>query len=366
MKPTLLFVRSSAHVGGVERYLLSLARHMTRRGWGVILAFLYRQAGAAEHPAAAAARAGGLTAISVPDRGPWDLTPARVLYRLLRHARPHIVHTQDYKSDLLIALLRPQHHIATAHGFTDADWRQRLYRRLNLCVLRRLPAVIVPSSYQARILTRAGIPRARLHIIPPAPDWDDLERRAAIRLPAKATGDAGEGHVLTFAGRMSPEKGGHVLLSAFARVGMARADARLWFLGDGPSRRAWQARAQNSAPASRIRFWGWREDAPAFVRHSTFVVMPSLRETLGLIGVEAQGLGVPVIASRTGGLPETLLANSTVWVPPGRPEDLAEAILDALHRAEMWRKRAQALAFRARAAFSHSNSLLAHEALYRG
>ena len=358
MAPRVCIVRSSPHLGGVERFLVHLGDALSRRGWKVALVFLYR--GVGEHPAARAARARGLPVFTLPERGVWDLRALLRLRRLLAHLAPDVVHTHDYKSDVLVALARPRRHMATAHGFTDGDAAERLYRRLDLGVLRRLPRVIAPSSFQKRVLVQHGMSPSRVWVIPPTPDWADLDRRAGQPLPAPARADRAAGPVLTFAGRLSFEKGGDVLLAALPRVLTAFPAARVWVLGDGPRRRGWRALAQRLGVAARVRWWGWREDAPAFLRHSSVVVVPSRREAFGLTALEAGALGVPVVSARVGGLPESLAAAPAIFVPPDDAAALAEALMAVLGSLGDRQREAQRAAARVRARFPFAAVVDAH------
>lgn len=362
MARRLIFVRSSVTLGGVERFLIALGERLRRRGWEVVSIFLHR--GRGEHPAAPAARSRSLIALTMADRAAWDFSPLLALRRHLARLQPDIVHTHDYKSDLLVALLRGPRHLATAHGFTDADLRQRLYRRLNLLVLRRLPRLVVPSNYQGDVLIRAGVNPSRLHVIPPAPDWHHLEALAARHLPPSAEIDRARGPVITFVGRLSPEKGGDTLLAAFARLAPRHPTARLWLVGDGPCRRAWEHQARKMGIAARVHFWGWREDAAAFMCHSTVVALPSRREAFGLAALEAQGLGVPVVACPVDGMAEVLIGKGCISVPPHGVTPLAEALDTVISQPGLWQQRAREDAARVRAAFPFEEAVARHEALY--
>ncbi len=366
MKRPLVLVRSSAHVGGIERFLLDLATYLAEKGWQVSLVFLHRPSGrGARHPAERLARARGLRAFSILDRGLWDLRPLLALYSYLtRTPPPPIVHTHDYKSDVLTALARPRYHIATAHGFTEMNRRQRLYKRLDLLVLRHLPLVIAPSAHQADELQRAGIAPACLRVIVPAPNWTRLMDEARRPLPSSAQSDASGGPIFSFVGRCSPERGGDLLLKAFAYLATEQPRARLWFLGDGPARRAWEALASQLGVASRVCFWGWREDVAAFIRHSTFVVNPTRAETLGLAAIEALGLGTPVIAAPVGGLRDLSTMAGILWAEGLEPAAWARAMSAGLAHAREWRARAHQDAPRVRAAFSLERAVRAHEEVY--
>jgi glycosyltransferase involved in cell wall biosynthesis len=76
-----------------------------------------------------------------------------------------------------------------------------------------------------------------------------------------------------------------------------------------------------------VHFHGFRRDAHNFIAHCDALLMPSLHEGLPYTLLEAMALGTPVIASRVGGLAETIQDGATgLLVPPGSATGLAEAI----------------------------------------
>ena len=211
----VLLVRSSVHMAGVERVLLWLAQALRSRGTTVGIAALFRtSAPSLLHPLVVAARAGGVPAWTLSDRGPWDPRLLGTFRGLLRRFRPTLVHTHDYKGDALAALLAPTKWVATAHGYTGEDGKVRLYETLDRSLLRRARRVVVPSAYSWGKLRRFGIPAHRLHVVPHGVDWGQVDAWAAQPMPPKAEEDVRGGPVLTFMGRHSPEKGGDVLLRA--------------------------------------------------------------------------------------------------------------------------------------------------------
>ena len=105
-------------------------------------------------------------------------------------------------------------------------------------------------------------------------------------------------------------------------------------LGTGPELADLRARSS----CDHVRFVGYREEAASLVSALDVLVVPSRYEGFGLAAAEAMLLGVPVVASRTGGL-EEVVGDSGMLVPPEDPAALAAAILDlerdVEHRARL-------------------------------
>ena len=129
-------------------------------------------------------------------------------------------------------------------------------------------------------------------------------------------------------GRASPEKGFDVLLEALARARASGVDVSLELVGSGPERNALVAQSDRLGLKGAVAFVDpiARAALHARVVGAHAVVVPSRREGLGLVAVEALALGRPVIASRTGGLPEVVTPGAGVLVTPDDPDALAAAL----------------------------------------
>ncbi len=138
--------------------------------------------------------------------------------------------------------------------------------------------------------------------------------------------------VIGIASRLYRVKGHHVLLTAFRRVVDARPDARLLVVGDGPERSNLAAQARALGIEARVCFAGFQEDVPAHLQLCRVTAIPSVHpEPFGLVAVESLAAGVPVVASRIGGLPEIVTDGiAGLLVDPDNPEQLAQALVRIL------------------------------------
>ena len=195
-------------------------------------------------------------------------------------------------------------------------------------LIRRL---LVASEFVADVHTARGIP-------------EDLVRVVAypVQSPA-ASPSAGDGADVLFVGRLIDAKGVHVLLDALDRLTGVTA----LVAGDGPARQALESKAQELGLGERVRFVGWisPERRSSLFGGSKLLVLPSLwDEPFGIVGVEALGAGLPVVASDAGGVSSWLDDGMTgTLVPRGDSAALAGAI-DTLLRQDELRQRYSAAA----------------------
>lgn len=199
---------------------------------------------------------------------------------------------------------------AAAYGAALALWQPRL--------LAHADRVIVPSASAADRLRALGLPldAGRLDVLPPP-----------VQLPDQAA-DAAAGRHALVAGRLAPEKGVELAIDA-----CAAAAVPLVVAGDGPQGPALRARA--AARGGEVRFVGAVPPATLAGLRATagLALVPSRSaETFGLAAAEAMAAGVPVLAARSGALPE--VAGADAIVDGFEPQDWAAAIADRFGSAD--------------------------------
>jgi glycosyltransferase involved in cell wall biosynthesis len=193
--------------------------------------------------------------------------------------------------------------------------------------------LIALTRFAARRLSAAGFAEERIAVLP----------NMAPEVPTEA--DPAAGTCVAFAGRMSEEKGAATLLAAAARL----PDISFRLAGDGPRLASLTA----SAPAN-ARFSGFLADDALWglYRQARCLVVPSLWfEMCPMVILEAMAHGVPVIASRIGGLPELVEDGVTgLLFTPGDPVDLARAVETLWRDPDLCRRMGRAARARALAA----------------
>jgi len=334
----ILHVRSTAFVGGPERQILGQARELPRLGFRPIVAsFLQGEEGVQFLDAAAV---GGIETHALPCRGPFDLSPARALAEEVARHGIAVICAHDPKASVLgyLAARRARvPFVAWVRGWTGETWRVRLYEAVHRMVLRRADLVVAVSQSLANRCERVGVKRERLRVIPNAVETDGLTGVPPVDLRAELGVPPGCPLVLSV-GRLSAEKGHRYLVEAAHLVTAERPDTHFVVLGDGRERTRLEGKARRLGLNGRFVFPGFRADARQLMTQADVLALPSLTEGLPNVVLEAFAVGVPVVATAVGGVPELVRDGENGWLVPradaaGLASALAAALADPGERA---------------------------------
>ncbi|WP_277555650.1 glycosyltransferase [Halobaculum limi] len=202
--------------------------------------------------------------------------------------------------------------------------------------LNAADAVVVPSEPAANHLRNIGV-RSRVDVVPNGVDTEFFARPDDETLTAfrerYALPDRDEGPVVGYTGRHGFEK---ELTQIPPAVAAADSDPTLVFGGDGPARDAVEAACEDAGVDARFLGFLPREELPALYATLDAFVFPSPVETQGLVALEANACGTPVVGVEAGALEDTVVDGETGYHFPH--EDTA-AFADAIDRALADRER---------------------------
>ncbi len=207
-------------------------------------------------------------------------------------------------------------------------------------VVRRADMVLTISRATAEaVTTRFGVPADRLRMV-----------SCGASLPAGAPADSaeakrqfglGDGPVVGFLNRIDSRKNVGLLVESFARIAGAHPTAQLFIVGEGPQRDLLATRARELNIAQRVVFAGWvdAEQKGAALRAMDVFAFPSRMEGFGMAVAEAMLLGVPVVVSDRGSLPEIVKDGVTgLVVSIDSPQPMTDALDRLLRDGELRRR----------------------------
>jgi phosphatidylinositol alpha-1,6-mannosyltransferase len=263
---------------------------------------------------------------------------ARLVCAAVRICRQHTV-TSVHCGQVLSAglagwgcrLLRGTAYFPYVHGADLLEFRDRppwswVLRR----VLRRAHRVIANSRFTAAAVASCGVPPERVLVINPGIDLERFARpvdRAAVR---RQHGWEGKRVVLSV-GRLVPRKGQDTVIRALPRVLQAVPETHYAIAGDGPQAAALRQLAAQEGVAQAVEFLGFvaEEDLPSLHAAADVFAMVSRHrreqgdvEGFGIVYLEANAAGTPVLAGRSGGVEDAVADGESGLLVD--PEDVAE------------------------------------------
>ncbi len=367
-KPTVLFIITRPTLAGAQVYLLNLMEGLHER-------FSFHLATGRTGWLTEKAAALGVPVTIVPGLveqiAPLgDLRALQGLRQVIREVRPDLVSAHSTKAGLLGRLTARWAGVPvvvfTAHGwlFTEgtARWRRLVGPALERWAARHTTKIICVSEYDRQLALRYRIaPAYKLAMIRNGISPEPYLRAAGEDV-RRELGLLDTRIVITVA-RLEPQKSPLTLLKALRHLSVEGA-VSLW-VGDGPLRRQVQQFASANGLQRRVIFSGDRTDVPSLLASAEIFVLPSRWEGLPLVVIEAMFAGLPVVATRVGGVSELVEDGKTgILVPPNHPDALARAIRQLLDDRTLARTMGQAGRERALQEFTLDRMLSETERLY--
>ena len=196
---------------------------------------------------------------------------------------------------------------------------------------RQIELFIAASAAIKAILVQDGIPASRIVVVHDGIDVERVAKVAPADLHQTFWFPKGA-PVIVNVGALVGHKGQKFLVDAMAHVRRQVPDAQLVIFGEGDLREPLTRQIRELGLDKHVVLAGFREDVLALTRSADLFVMSSVTEGLGSAVLDAMALGLPVVGTRAGGIPEAVEDGVTgLLVPPGRSEALAEAIVRMLN-----------------------------------
>jgi glycosyltransferase involved in cell wall biosynthesis len=330
---TIAHVDAERGFSGGEVQVFLLMEGLRRRGHRSVLVCPPASRGQGE------ARSRGFEVIPVRLANELDVVSVARLRKELARLSPDLVHLHTGRATWLgglAARLAEIPSITTRRMDREVkrNWRTRLvYGQL----VER--AVAISPAVEA-CMHKGGVPREKITTIHSAVDPAALAPKVDRASVRRALGASDAELVLCAAASLVARKGLDVLIDALAILTERGRTPTAWIAGEGPARRELEEQCARASLDERVVFLGARRDVPDLIAAADVFVHPAHREGLGIAALEAMALSRPVVASRVGGLAESVVDGRTgLLVPPGDARALADAlervITDASLRASL-------------------------------
>ena len=323
----ILHLTTHLNVGGITSYLFALSRQYLKKGHRVFLA----SAGGVRE---CEFEKLGVAVFHAPLKTKSEVNP-RVFYhvpRFLKFIRANqieVIHSHTRVTQVLgqvLSWFSGVPYVSTCHGFYKTRWFRRVFPSWGMA------AVAISPPVKEHLIQDFKMPADRVFLIQNGIDGDAFyqltdDRRAASRQNFKIT----QGPVLGMVSRLADTKGHDVLIHAMPLILKKFSQALLFIAGEGKMQAKLKQQVADMDLKGHVHFAPVFNPSGRILSLFDIFVMPSLDEGFGLSGMEAQLVGLPVVASDVGGIPTFVHHEKTgLLVPPGDPVKLAEAIIRVL------------------------------------
>lgn len=282
-----------------------------------------------------------------------DLRAFVALVRIFHRERFHVVHLHTAKAGVLgrlaAWLTRTPLIIYSPHGH---DFYGYFGKWGSLCVVcaERFAALFCHKIHALTQLEKKDLidfritAARKIEVIYSGVELETLKPSSRSITELKAlTSLPGKSLRVGMVGRLEPVKGAGLFIEMASEVSKRRSDVSFCIAGDGSLRSSLEERMKTLKLEKDLSFLGWLEDPEVFMMTLDLLVMPSLNEAVGRSALEAQALGVPVVATRVGGVPEIVKDEVTgILIDPGSPQSLRDAVLRLLNDETLRKNMGQA------------------------
>jgi L-malate glycosyltransferase len=336
----VLLVIKCLGYGGAERLLVDMVAAADQHRFQYEVAYVLRR-----HDALAAAVVAGGTPVHALDAAHnADLRWMMALRRLLLRGRFDVVHFHlPYAAALgqtVVASIprsRRPGVVYTEHSLWDrARLANRALVRATMGHGERL-VTVSQASYDALPASLRHRATTVVHGVDLTRSDQLIARRTELQARIRSELAVAPGELLFMAvANLRPEKGYDVLLAAARSIADSGLPIRIAAVGSGPLDTPLRVRHRELGLGSRFQFLGRREDVPELLAGADVFVLASLQEGLPVSLMEATSIGMPIVASRIGGVPQALQDEvDALLVPPGDVGRLVEAMKRLAGDAEL-------------------------------
>ena len=341
----IIWMIDSLGPGGAEQLMPTILKNLQQAGFNIRVCALQIRAG---NPIASELQRLGLLVDLIPIRNLRQPLNLIHILRYLRLHRPQLLHTQLEFSDILgtlAAKILGIPSVSTVHTLDVFPEKKSAWGRMKLrwFLLGRFCDRVIAVSEKTRrhYLQAGGLPHDKVITLYNGVDisrFKKMDETQTVKLRKELQLPLSSQIIMTVAVLREP-KGIQFMISALPAILEQCPDVHYLIVGDGVHRAVLSDLVADLAIENHVTFSGHRTDIPDLLACCDIFVLPTLKDALPTVLIEALAAGKPIIASNVGGVPE-IIENGVngVLVAPGEPSKLVEACLRLLKDNELSRQ----------------------------
>lgn len=334
----VLILTTHLNAGGITSYLLTLCQNLIKKECEL---FIVSSGGDKENEFSSI----GVILINMDIRTKSELSlkvykNILPLNSFIKENQIDMIHAQTRVTQVLAQYLKAVCQVpvvTTCHGF----FKRRVFRRMFPCWGDQV--IAVSSAVESHLIQDFKVNPNRIKLIPNGinvSQFKSLSREEKIILRKKF--DLGDELLIGLTARLSDVKGQDILIKAFKKIMDKVPNAKLLLVGKGKLEKDLRALVQDLKLHKHVIFRITTENVMEYLSILDVFAAPSRQEGLGLSILEAQASGLPVVASRVGGIPSIIKEEETgLLVEPEDVDGFAEAVLRVLRDCDLARKLSQ-------------------------
>ena len=309
--------------GGAETMCENLTYALTELGHTVTVVSLYDE----QTPIARRMEENGIRILYLDKKLGLDVSMVPKLMKILRQEKPDVVHTHLDVIKYAVAaakLCGIRRCVHTVHNVAQEEAEGRIQKIINTIYFKlgwSVPVALSPEVKRT-IVDFYGLKEHRVPMIYNGVDLTRCRPKTDYRLSEPAG--------LLHIGRFNHQKNHKGLLDAFVKILQQRPDCCLNLLGDGELQQETEAYAKELGIGEKVIFHGSQSNVHPYLHQADLFLLPSRFEGMPMTIIEAMGTGLPVVASKVGGVPDMLSHRESGMLTACEAEEVAEAVLELL------------------------------------
>ncbi len=324
----ILILSTHLNTGGISQYILLLAKGLKKENHNI---YVVTAGGNLVDSLTAA----GAVHVTCNIKTKSELNPKiyfalKNLCHLIKEKNIDVIHAQTRVTQVMASLLSRftgKPYVSTCHGF----FKNRLSRRIFPCWGQGVIAISEPVKNH--LIKDFGVKEKKVFLVHSGVDVKEFfSVDKNLRTEKRREFGVEDKFVIGIIARLSDVKGHDILIAAMKKVVEKEPRAVLFIIGEGPQENMLKAMVKNLLLEKHVRFIPLVNKTASVLPVFDIFVLPSLQEGLGLAIMEAQAAGLPVIASRVGGIPSLVTHGKTGYlVEPKDIHGLADVIINLMN-----------------------------------